>query len=114
MVFLKYYFQAALQYFDHVASNTTTIQALLFLAMYSFRSPKGLSTWHLTGLAMRTALELGLHRKTPKALQLSPFHEENKKRIWWSVYALERYVYAYYLSEIAIAIDLNANDFFCT
>ncbi|PLW38398.1 hypothetical protein PCANC_13675 [Puccinia coronata f. sp. avenae] len=86
----EYYFQAALQYFDHVASNTTTIQALLFLAMYSFRSPKGLSTWHLTGLAMRTALELGLHRKTPKALQLSPFHEENKKRIWWSVYALER------------------------
>ncbi|KNZ59164.1 hypothetical protein VP01_1792g8 [Puccinia sorghi] len=86
---LKYYFQAALQYYDHVSSNTTTIQALLFLAMYSFRSTRGLSTWHLTGLAMRTALELGLHRKTPKAQQLSPFHEETKKRIWWSVYALE-------------------------
>ncbi|WAQ91499.1 hypothetical protein PtA15_14A383 [Puccinia triticina] len=86
----EYYFQAALQYYDHVSSNTTTIQALLFLAMYSFRSTKGLSTWHLTGLAMRTALELGLHRKTPKAQQLSVFHEETKKRIWWSVYALER------------------------
>lgn len=86
----EYYFQAALQYYDHVSANTTTIQALLFLAMYSFRSANGLSAWHLAGLAMRTALELGLHRKTTKALELDPFNEEMRKRIWWSVYALER------------------------
>ncbi|KAA1124089.1 hypothetical protein PGTUg99_026746 [Puccinia graminis f. sp. tritici] len=117
----EHYFQAALQYYDHVSSNTTTIQALLFLAMYSFRSTQGLSTWHLTGLAMRTALELGLHRKTPKAQQLSPFHEETKKRIWWSVYALERTI-AFQLgrpiaiqddeidSELPLDIDCHVTD----
>ncbi|KAG0151788.1 hypothetical protein CROQUDRAFT_667781 [Cronartium quercuum f. sp. fusiforme G11] len=86
----EHYFQAALQYFDHVQSNITTIQALLFLAMYSFRSEKGLSAWHLSGLAMRTAVELGLHRKTPENKLLDPFMEETRKRVWWSVYCLER------------------------
>ncbi|EGG08218.1 uncharacterized protein MELLADRAFT_62034 [Melampsora larici-populina 98AG31] len=86
----QHYFQAALQYFDHVQSNITTIQALLFLAMYSFRSEKGLSAWHLSGLAIRTALELGLHRKTPRNKTKHPWEEETRKRVWWSVYCLER------------------------
>ncbi|KAI9613181.1 hypothetical protein H4Q26_010460 [Puccinia striiformis f. sp. tritici PST-130] len=106
----EYYFQAALQYYDHVSSNTTTIQALLFLSMYSFRSTKGLSTWHLTGLAMRTALELGLHRKTPKAQQISPSTEEAKRRIWWSVYALERTIAFQLGRPIAIQDDEIDNE----
>ncbi|CAH7687047.1 fungal-specific transcription factor domain-domain-containing protein, partial [Phakopsora pachyrhizi] len=83
-------FEAALQYFDRVESNTTTIQAFLLLAMFSYRSDKGLSAWHLGGLAMRTALELGLHRKTPKGKRTDPFTEEMRKRVWWSVYSLDR------------------------
>ncbi|KAH9821948.1 fungal-specific transcription factor domain-containing protein [Melampsora americana] len=86
----EHYFQAALQYFDHVQSNITTIQALLFLAMYSFRSEKGLSAWHLSGLALRTAIELGLHRKSPLNKPQHPWEEETRKRVWWSVYCLER------------------------
>lgn len=60
--------------------------------MYSFRSEKGLSAWHLSGLAIRTAVELGLHRKTPQNKLKDPFVEETRKRVWWSVYCLERFV----------------------
>lgn len=38
------------------------LHLLLILSLYSIFSPHGGSTWHLLGLAMQTALRLGLHQ----------------------------------------------------
>ncbi|KAF4965630.1 hypothetical protein FSARC_6593 [Fusarium sarcochroum] len=50
--------------FEHVVklNNLESIQAILCCAMYSIRSPVGVSVWLLSGLALRQCTELGLHR----------------------------------------------------
>jgi hypothetical protein len=71
------------------------VQALLLLAIYSFRHPRAeLSVWQVAGLALRTAIELGLHRRirSKAGRESDPFKYEMRKRVWWTVYTLDRSV----------------------
>lgn len=47
-----------------------------------------LFTWTLTGLAIRLAHALGLHRENPKA-RLSPSQTELRRRLWWQIIHLD-------------------------
>ena len=44
--------------------------------------------WTLTGLVLRLALSLGLHRDGQK-FGLSPFETEMRRRLWWQIVALD-------------------------
>ncbi|WWC73860.1 uncharacterized protein I206_107832 [Kwoniella pini CBS 10737] len=60
------YFDTALRHFTPLSTiqSLTTVQALLLLIVYTFRHTSSeLSLWHTGGLAIRSAIELGLHRK---------------------------------------------------
>jgi hypothetical protein len=47
--------------------------------------------WYMIGLAMRTAIDLGLHRKANES-NLDPFTTQMRRRLFWTVYYLERVV----------------------
>ena len=70
------------------------MQALLLLCIFSLRASGSLGAlggWHVQGLAMRMAIELGLHRKAGvNNKQLDPYRQELRNRVFWSGYLLDR------------------------
>ncbi|KAF9556323.1 hypothetical protein CPC08DRAFT_765310 [Agrocybe pediades] len=89
------YYAKAMEYLDTIVTlhNLANIQAFLLLAVYSLRCTEGPSVWHLVGLAMRLSVELGLHRKASRQARLrDPYTVELRRRIFWSVYGLDRFL----------------------
>jgi hypothetical protein len=70
------------------ASSIHNLEATVLLILYHLRSESRNGLWHLTGLAMRTVTDIGLHREA-STLHLSPFYAQLRRRLFWSVYALE-------------------------
>ncbi|PMD60531.1 uncharacterized protein K444DRAFT_528507 [Hyaloscypha bicolor E] len=82
-----------MQYLDEMLQyhDIRSIQILILLAIYSLRAPKGPGAWTYIGLAMRTCIDLGLHRKTP--VKKYPLLDvEMRKRIFWTCYCLDRQI----------------------
>lgn len=84
---------AALQHL-HAAREARTVQnieAMTLLVIYHLRSASSHGIWYMIGLAMRTAIDLGLHRKDyEKGLDASTI--QARRRLFWSVYTLERII----------------------
>ncbi|PCG99426.1 Transcription factor [Penicillium occitanis (nom. inval.)] len=79
---------------QHVAAACETrsvqnIEAMLLLVIYHLRSATSHGLWYMIGLAMRTCIDLGLHRKS-SATQLDPYKVQLRRRLFWTVYYLER------------------------
>lgn len=65
------------------------IEAMTLLVIYHLRSASGLGTWYMIGLAMRTCIDLGMHRRShEQGLPTASIHA--RRRLFWTVYALER------------------------
>jgi hypothetical protein len=45
--------------------------------------------WMMTGLAIRMAISLGLHRDGSKFANLSPYDVEMRRRVWWGICMLD-------------------------
>ncbi|KAF5312732.1 hypothetical protein D9619_003616 [Psilocybe cf. subviscida] len=89
------YYAKAMEYLDTIVTlhNLANIQAFLLLAVYSLRRTEGPSVWHLVGIALRLSVELGLHRKAGHQAWLrDPYTVELRRRIFWSVYGLDRFI----------------------
>ncbi|XXH00784.1 hypothetical protein Hte_007135 [Hypoxylon texense] len=81
--------------FEHVMrlNSLESIQAILCCAMYSIRSPVGVSVWTLSGLALRQCIELGLHRKIPwSKVEHNVLKSQMRRRVFWCSYNLDRAV----------------------
>ncbi|OXC67830.1 hypothetical protein AYX13_03725 [Cryptococcus neoformans] len=95
-----------------------SVQAQLFLTLYTYRHPTSeLSLWRLGGAAFRAAQEIGLHRKSSNRLGLGPQHEEQRRRTFWSAYVLDRMIsiqlgrpFLFHDEDIDIQIPLNIDD----
>lgn len=74
--------------------DITTLRCLILLGIYSFFEPKGVSSWTISGIAMRLAIELGLNRPlTAKEMgDMSAVEVESRYRVFWSAYCFERVV----------------------
>jgi hypothetical protein len=70
------------------ASSIHNLEATVLLVLYHLRSESRNGLWHLTGLAMRTVTDIGLHREASTST-LKPFETQLRRRLFWSVYALE-------------------------
>jgi hypothetical protein len=68
--------------------NLETIQGLLLLSTFAINEPQILNAWMVSGLAMRLAIELGLHRNVGSEFTL--FRSEMRKRVFWAAYVLDR------------------------
>ncbi|KAL3463591.1 fungal-specific transcription factor domain-containing protein [Aspergillus heterothallicus] len=111
------YYAAAL---DHISpilelNNLESIQSILCCAIYSIRSPVGVSLWKISGMAIRHCVELGYHRSTEcYRRNADTLTKEMLKRCFWVAYDLDR-VAAFTLGrpvgipEDAIDVELPAD-----
>jgi hypothetical protein len=69
-------------------NEIVTVQALVLFLVCVRRHDDTRFVWSLTGLALRIAQSLGLHRDGA-AFGLSPFDTEMRRRLWWQVCILD-------------------------
>jgi hypothetical protein len=72
------------------STSIASLQATLFLAVHSLRTPAELNIWTLTYVAMAHCIDLGLHRN-PREGQLSRTAITTRQMIFYCVYNLDRY-----------------------
>lgn len=68
--------------------NLTLVQALLLLSNYAQKRDKPNTGWNYLGLAVRTAMSLGLHRELP-SWNITLLQREMRRRVWWGVYIFD-------------------------
>ena len=71
--------------------NTSELIVLQALSLYLFSMREhydSRTNWTLSGIAMRIAQGMGLHRDG-SSLGLSPFETEFRRRLWWQIVVLE-------------------------
>lgn len=68
--------------------NVTTLQAFTLYLICARQSMNKIYIWSMTGLLIRLARKIGLHRD-PQALGLTPFHSEMRRRLWWQIMVLD-------------------------
>lgn len=73
------------------ARSIENIEAMVLLVVYHLRTASSHGMWYMIGLAMRTAIDLGLHRKANE-INMDPFTAQMRRRLFWVVYYLERVV----------------------
>lgn len=66
-------------------------ERLLWHIMYKLRSSFTSDVWYSTGLAMRSAIDAGMHRKDHYQ-DLLPAEADVRRHLFWSVYIIERSV----------------------
>ncbi|KAH7319489.1 fungal-specific transcription factor domain-containing protein [Rhexocercosporidium sp. MPI-PUGE-AT-0058] len=69
-------------------NEIVTVQALVMFLVCVRRHDDTRFVWSLTGLALRIAQSLGLHRDGSQ-FGLSPFDTEMRRRLWWQVCVLD-------------------------
>jgi hypothetical protein len=69
-------------------NEIVTVQAFVLFLVCVRRHDDSKFVWSLTGLALRIAQSLGLHRDGTK-FGLSPFDTEMRRRLWWQVCVLD-------------------------
>jgi hypothetical protein len=72
-------------------SDLETLRAVLLLAQFVSMCPWQGSLWHLTGIALRLCIDLGLHWESEKQpLNTSPELLYERRRLWYSAYHFDR------------------------
>ncbi|KAJ5151078.1 uncharacterized protein N7482_010330 [Penicillium canariense] len=89
----KQFYTTALQYVPTMceARSIENIEAMVLLVVYHIRTASSHGMWYMIGLAMRTAIDLGLHSRANE-INLDPFTTQMRRRLFWVVYYLERVV----------------------
>ncbi|KAE8453318.1 hypothetical protein EG329_011385 [Mollisiaceae sp. DMI_Dod_QoI] len=87
------FFMTALQYISAARESHSVhnIEAMTLLVLYNLRSPSNSGIWYMIGLAMRTSVDLGLHREAHYG-NLPPYEGQLRRRLFWTVYFLERVI----------------------
>lgn len=111
---IQSYYIAALQHVCAAKESRTVhnIEAMVLLVLYHLRSASNHGIWYMIGLAMRTCIDLGLHRRRrdegegDKNNNTRDYHHhhqqgrrgrgrielEMRRRLFWTIYVLERVI----------------------
>ncbi|KAI9039211.1 fungal specific transcription factor domain-containing protein [Aspergillus affinis] len=86
------FFETALRFDSSVRKSLTLAgaEAMALLVLYNLRSSNTSKVWYMMGLAMRICIDYGLHREAHYRQQ-RPFEAQIHRRLFWSIYILERY-----------------------
>jgi len=72
-------------------SDLETLRAVLLLAQFVSMCPWQGSLWHLTGIALRLCIDMGLHWETDgQTLNTGPELLYERRRLWYSAYHFDR------------------------
>ncbi|KAL7786522.1 fungal-specific transcription factor domain-containing protein [Trichoderma afarasin] len=74
--------------FQKLHPSVRFIQIIVLISIYSSYGSIGSSQWQLAGLAMRMAVETGLHC-TPKTRDQSCSAKDESNRLFWTIYVVE-------------------------
>ncbi|KAJ8109678.1 hypothetical protein OPT61_g7284 [Boeremia exigua] len=87
---LVFFQHATTHYLAALLKNDSveTVQGLLLIAQFAINEHQSANAWLVVGQAMRTAIDLGLHRDQPTNSDL--YRSEMRKRVFWGVYSLDR------------------------
>lgn len=73
-------------------ASLESVQACLLIGLYTLPlDPSGLS-WVYLNLAMKLAIQNGMHRRYPGQAS-DPAMIETRSRVWWTLYMMEKYVH---------------------
>ncbi|KAK9353650.1 fungal-specific transcription factor domain-containing protein [Lipomyces doorenjongii] len=107
------HYHTAMRYLDILSDSPLIeiIEKLLLVVVFQLRSPSGPGIWHLTGFTVRLCVEAGFHRKLNVK---SALEDQRRKKIFWSLYVLERSVSVtlgrpFCIADRDIDVDLPAN-----
>ncbi|KAF6812986.1 transcription factor [Colletotrichum sojae] len=77
--------------FVRSGSDTESLRAILLLSQYiALRPPKG-NLWLLSGMALRLAVDLGMHWETEESkLRMDSETLNDRRRLWYSAYLFDR------------------------
>lgn len=73
-------------------SDLETLTVVLLLAQYIALNPSQGSLWQLTGIALRIAIDLGLHWETHNVLGLPRTLLNQRRMLYWAIYRLDRFL----------------------
>ncbi|CAK7223177.1 hypothetical protein SBRCBS47491_005117 [Sporothrix bragantina] len=93
-----HYFQGIVQ--DRMETSVAVIQIVLLISIYSSFDQIGSSQWQLAGLAMRMAIEIGLHHEPRRPVPLSTAEltpeqevqeqaQDRRRRVFWTAYVID-------------------------
>lgn len=90
------YHQSALKCLEEVGLRVDieSVQVLLLFANYSYLHPSLAGTWKLVGMAVRLAIEQGLH-KEPSQGHFNPLELDTRRRVFWVAYSFDRNIGTY-------------------
>ncbi|KAJ6126889.1 hypothetical protein N7523_002501 [Penicillium sp. IBT 18751x] len=70
--------------------SITCIQAILLLAQYALVDPSRFRSWHLVGMAVRVAVDLGLHQDPPAEVLSNMDRLDLRRRVFHCLYSMDR------------------------
>ena len=72
--------------------NLALVQALLLLSNYTQKRNRPNTGWNYLGLAVRTAVSLGLHKEFSH-WDITPLEREMRRRVWWGLFIFDSGAY---------------------
>ncbi|SMN21893.1 similar to Saccharomyces cerevisiae YLR014C PPR1 Zinc finger transcription factor containing a Zn(2)-Cys(6) binuclear cluster domain [Maudiozyma saulgeensis] len=88
----------AAHYANSLFVTTDRLEALsgtLLLVIYALMRPNVPGVWYVLGSALRLTVDLGLHTEKLN-MNYDPFTREMRRRLFWSVYSLDRQICSYF------------------
>lgn len=84
------FFVPALQLYKNYYESPSLdfVQTLLLMAFYQQGLNRSNGAFSFYGLAIRTSLIMGLHRKVTDS-KMTPIEKEKRRRVWWTAYVME-------------------------
>ncbi|RLL96030.1 hypothetical protein CFD26_102579 [Aspergillus turcosus] len=88
-------FRSAMSWYEKVVasskSDIETLRTILLLAQFIALCPSRGSLWHLTGIALRLCIDIGLHWESEdQTMNLDPAILYDRRRLWYSTYQFDR------------------------
>jgi proline utilization trans-activator len=85
------YFTQALQFLPdiHEESSILFVETLALIGYYLQNLNRRDAAFLYVGIALRMAISLALHQEVPSS-HLDDIERERRRRVWWSVYSLDR------------------------
>lgn len=88
-------FRSAIGWYEKVAaasnSDIETLRTILLLAQFIALCLSQGSLWHLTGIALRLCIDIGLHWESDEqAMNMDPAILYDRRRLWYSAYQFDR------------------------
>ncbi|KAF5013319.1 hypothetical protein FDECE_669 [Fusarium decemcellulare] len=83
-----------------------SVEVMLMLSLYSLAMNRRYGSYCMIGSAVKFSTMIGLHKNVPQSQMPDRGLQEHRKRVWWSVYTLDRF----WAAQIGQAVSIRDED----